>query len=40
MRLKHYPNRQINVGNPLLNFGLNALQAHAVDNIKNKPIFV
>ena len=34
------PNRAIHVGNPLLDFGLNALQAHAVEKIKNKPIFV
>ena len=34
------PNKQINVGNPLLNFGLNALQSHNVSNIKQSGLFV
>ena len=34
------PNRQIHVGNPLLDFGLNALQAHNVSNVRDKPTFV
>ena len=34
------PSRQINVGNPLLNFGLNALQSHNVSNIKQSGLFV
>ena len=34
------PNPKIHIGNPLLDVGFNALQAHNVSNVKGQPIFV